>query len=227
MNKSTFPLVSRFASGLFHCLLLAVALTAAAKANAQTVFLTFTGGNGSEVVITWSSPIVYTLTGSTQIGAVNPTFVFQAIANSQSIFQTSAPVGGVAPTYTSTGTGSTDGTQTINTFSTPNTFNAVTAGDVVFYATADTAPTFLTSGDVYTLSAGSLRYNGSPATSAGYNGALPANGLYNTFIVDGSSTYLTNLGNGVSAVPEPSTYAAILGAAALGLVIYRRRQKLA
>ncbi len=205
-------------------LVLMGSFTAAAKLNAQ-VYLTFTGGNGSEVTITWSSPIVYTLTGSTAVSAKNPTFVFQSIANSQTIFLTQGAVGGVAPTYTSTGAGSTDGTQTINTFAAPNTFNAVTAGDVVFYATGDTANTLLTVGDVITLSAGSLRYTGSPNTSAGYTGALPANGSYNTFIVDGSSTYLTLLSSNGSAIPEPSTYAVIAGLAALGFVGWRRRRR--
>ena len=227
MNKSTFPLVTRLASGLFHCLLLAVALAAAAKANAQTVFLTFSGGSGTgEVTITWSTPIVYTLNSSSPNSGVNPYFVFKTIPNSQLIFGVDGLLAAVAPTYTSTGAGQGDGLQTINRFSginTTNAQNAVAADDIVFRATADLAATFLTAGDVITLSAGSLRYDGISGTSALYNGALPANGLYNTFIVDAA---YVSLGVG-SAVPEPSTYAAILGAAALGLVIYRRRQKLA
>ena len=221
MKMPTTSLFPRKASALLVALL---TLTVAAQLRAQ-VLLTFSGGSGTEVTITWSTPIAYTLTSSTGVSAVNPTFVFRAITNSQAIFQTQGAVGGVAPTYTSTGAGSTDGTRTINTFSTPNTFNSVTAGDVVFYATADTAPTFLTAGDVITLSAGSLRYTGSPNSSASYFGALPANGSYNTFIADGSNTYASNLGVG-SAVPEPSTYAAFAGLAALGFVVWRRRRNI-
>ena len=212
-------LVRRIVRGLS---ILVFALAGASAARAQ-VYLSFTGGNGSEVVITWTSPIVYTLQSNTAISSLNPTFVFQAVSNSQTIFPTAGAVGGIAPTYTSTGAGLTDGLQTINTFSTPTTFNAVSSGDVVFYATNDTANTFLTAGDVFTLSAGSLQYTGAPNTSATYLGALPSNGFYNTFIVDGSSTYLTNLGNG-SAVPEPSAYALLTGLGALGLVMRRRRR---
>lgn len=198
-------------------------LACTGKMSAQ-VFLTFSGGSGAEVTITWSSPIVYTLTSSTGVSATNPTFVFDEILNSSAIYSLAGAVGGTAPTYTSTGSGSTDGTQTINYFYAGQTFNTVTSNDVVFYATADTAPTFLTSGDVITLSAGSLRYNGSPTTNAGYAGALPANGFYSTFITDGNNTYLSNLGNG-SAIPEPSTYAAIAGLGALGFVMWRRRNR--
>ena len=35
---------------------------------------------------------------------------------------------------------------------------------------------------------------------------------------------INNLGNNISAIPEPATYAAIFGALALGFVIYRRRK---
>lgn len=216
------PSRSLFHRSLFWLSASGLALASVGVAQAQ-VFLTFSGGSGSEVVITWTSPIEYTLNSSTAISAKNPTFVFQAVPNSQSIFLTAGAVGGVAPTYTSTGAGSTDGLQTINTFSTPNTFNAVTANDVVFYSTNDIANTFLTAGDVITLSAGSLQYTGVTTTSAGYNGALPADGYYNTFIADGSSTYASNLGNG-SAVPEPSSYAMLAGLGALGLVVGRRRR---
>jgi len=221
MKLSTPTRISHKLTALF---ILIGSLAITAKTNAQ-VFLTFSGGNGSEVAITWSTPISYTLTASTGVSAKNPTFVFQSVTNSQSIFQTQGAVGGTAPTYTSTGAGSTDGTQTINTFFGSNfTFNTVRPSDVVFYATNDTANTFLTAGDVFTLSAGSLRYTGSPNSSASYTGALPVNGFYNTFIADGNNTYLSNLGSG-SAIPEPSTYAAIAGAAMLGMAVWQRRRK--
>jgi len=50
---------------------------------------------------------------------------------------------------------------------------------------------------------------------------MPVSGYYNTFITDAS--YQTNLGSGTSAVPEPSTYAMILGLATMGYVVLRRR----
>ncbi len=49
---------------------------------------------------------------------------------------------------------------------------------------------------------------------------MPVSGYYNTFITDAS--YQTDLGSGVSAIPETSTYAAWAGLAALGLAWARR-----
>jgi len=210
-------------SSLGFSSLLFVLFLGLTSARAQAVYLTFSGGNGSEVVITWSSPITYTLTSTSW--ATKPIFVFQAIPNSQSIFQVQAAVGGTRPTYTSTGVGSADGTQTINHFKAPNSFNSVTAGDVVFFALDDTTTTALTAGDVITLSAGSLRYDGTSGTSIGYAGALPANGSYTTFITAGPDTFDGNLGSGVSAIPEPSTYAAIAGLGMLGFAAWRRRSQ--
>jgi len=220
MKMCTLPVFRSKATALLFGI---GSLVGIANVNAQ-VLLTFSGGNGTgEVTITWSSPITYTLTSSSS--GTKPIFVFQSIANSQAIFQVQAAVGGVGPTYTSTGAGSTDGTQTINHFKAPGTFNSVTAGDVVFFALGDTTTTLLTAGDVISLSAGSLRYDGSSGTSASYNGILPANGSYNTFITAGPDTFSGNLGSGVSAIPEPSTYAAIAGAAMLGLAVWHRRRQ--
>ena len=54
--------------------------------------------------------------------------------------------------------------------------------------------------------------------------SLPASGSYNTFITAGADTFSGNLGAG-SAVPEPSTYAAIAGAAMLGFAGWHRRRR--
>jgi hypothetical protein len=184
---------------------------------AQTVYLTFSGGGGSPFVVTWSTPITFTLTSSTSNSGVNPYFVFHSIPNIGSAVpvDTVGAIPGGGPTYTSTGAGSTDGTQTINSFYTTSPHGVVGATDLVFRATADTANTFLTAGDVITLSAGHLQ-NNTP-----YSGTMPASGYYSAFITDAS--YQTNLGSG-SAIPEPSTYAALLGVGALGFVVWRRRR---
>jgi hypothetical protein len=68
-------------------------------------------------------------------------------------------------------------------------------------------------GEVFTLTAGTF------TTANNYFGALPANGNYETFIMDASYTYL---GAGSTAIPEPSTYAALTGLAALGWALRRR-----
>jgi hypothetical protein len=196
-----------------------------ANLNAQ-VFLSFTGGGASEITVSWSTPITYTLGFNTPNpgGGNRPYFVFQGISNSQSIWQNQgAPL--VAPTYNSTGAGSGDGQQSITTFysvSPAGAQNAVVAGDFVFFSANDTNPSLLTAGDVITLAPGSFTYSGSGATTIGYGGALPANGFYNTIVVDPAYANLSAAG---SAIPEPSTYAAIMGLGALGFVFERRRRR--
>lgn len=209
--------------------LMAVGLLLAGVGSAQAqVYLTFSGGNNTgQVTISWSEPIVYTVTSTSVISGVNPIFVFRGIPDLQAIFPTQAPVGPGAPTYTSTGAGATDGVQTVNRLTAPNTFNSVMSGDLVFFSNTDTAPTILTAGDVITLSPGSLSYDGSPTSNSGYSAPLPANGYYNTFLTDGADTYFSALGAGVAAapVPEPSTYAVLAGTAALGVAMWRRRAR--
>ena len=211
---------SRITGGLVACLLLASAITGVAKAS-PSVYLTFSGGGGvAPVTVSWSAPITYTLDFTSPNSGVNPYFVFQAVSNSLTAFPVQGSVAGVAPTYTSTGVGSGDGTQTINTFySYGSNFNAVSSGDVVLWSSNDTAPTILTSGDVITLSAGSLVYG--PPSNGAYSGTMPANGYYSTIVVD--AAYM-NVGSGASSIPEPSTYACFAGLAALVLAASRRRK---
>jgi len=197
-----------------------VLLAGAASANAQTVYLTFTGGGGAPVTVSWSAPITYNL-NFTSTG-YNPYFVFQSIANASTAFPNTGPLSPVgAPTYTSTGVGSADGTDTINyTNSAAGNHNLVASNDLVFWSTTDTiTTTFLTSGDVITLSAGSLMYN---PPNGNYSGTMPVSGYYSTIVVD--AAYLNPSSPGVSAIPEPSTYAAFAGAAMLGFVAWRRRK---
>jgi hypothetical protein len=51
---------------------------------------------------------------------------------------------------------------------------------------------------------------------------MPVSGYYNTFITDAS--YQDDLGSGISAIPETSSYAVWTGLAALGLAWARRHK---
>ena len=62
MKMTTLARFSCKASALLFAL---VVLVGSAKVGAQSVLLTFSGGGGSPFVISWSTPIVYTLTTST------------------------------------------------------------------------------------------------------------------------------------------------------------------
>lgn len=219
MKMLQFPSFRRKAAALFFAI---VAFASTATLSAQTVFLTFTGGGGvAPVTVSWSSPITYTLTFTSPNSGVNPYFVFQSVPNGFAAFPVSGTIAGVAPTYSGTGTGSSDGLQTINRLYAFNaTHNAVALNDLGFRATTDTASTILTAGDVITLSAGSMVY--AAPSNGPYSGTLPTNGFYNTFITDAADV---NLGSGMSAVPEPSTYAAIAGAAMLGFAGWTRHRR--
>lgn len=213
MNMSHFTHFNSKATALLVAIGSLVGIT---NANAQTVYLTFSGGGGSPFVISWSTPIVYTLSGTSVSSGFNPYFVFSGITN----ISTAVPVDTVAtfsgaPTYSSTGVGSGDGTQTINSFYWKTPHGVVGANDMEFRATLDTAATILTVGDVITLTAGSL-HNNTP-----YSGIMPISGYYNTFITDAADG--ANLGSG-SAIPEPSTYAAFAGLGVLGFAVWRRRK---
>lgn len=191
----------------------AASLTAAAVAKAQTVYLSFSGGSGTPIVITLASPVTYTITGLPNPGTVDPYFVFNEVGN---VFQVEAPlVGGGAPSYT--GVGIPDPTLTINRISSGESSHGAinSLNDVKFRHAPSAGTTFLFTGEVFNLTAGTFM------TSNNFFGSLPADGYYETFIMDASYTYLG--AGSTSAIPEPSTYAALAGLAALGLAGWRRR----
>ncbi len=193
-------------------MLVLLAVLLAGSAFAQTVYLTFSGGSGTPLVMTWTTPITYTITGTPNPGTKDPYFVFDEVGNVFSGVQYSAPIfiTSGAPTYSGV-----DGTFQINNVSSGENHNLITPNDIKFRNVPDAGVTFLTFGQTFNLTAGSL------TTTVNYFGTMPTDGLYSTFIVDASYGYL---GAG-TAVPEPSTYAALLGGAGLFVALWFRRRK--
>lgn len=193
-------------------MLVLLAVLLAGTASAQSVYLTFSGGSGTPLVMTWTTPIAYTITGTPNPGTKDPYFVFDEVGNVYSGTQYSAPIfiTSGAPTYSGV-----DGTFQINNVSSGENHNLITPNDIKFRNVPDAGVTFLTFGQTFQLTAGSL------TTTVNYFGTMPADGLYSTFIVDASYGYL---GAG-AAVPEPSTYAALFGIVGLGGALWVRRRK--
>ncbi len=202
----------RFGSAVRRSLTVLLFLAGVAGAFAQNVFLQFSGGSGTPLVISWTTPITYTVTGTPNPGTKDPYFVFNEVGNVYSGSQFSAPIFITtgSPTYTGV-----DGTFLINNISSGENFNAITPNDIKFRNVPDAGVTFLTFGQTFELTAGTL------TTTVNYFGTLPVDGLYSTFIVDASYSYL---GAG-SAIPEPSTYAALLGVCGLFATFWLRRGK--
>lgn len=192
-------------------LLVAVgSLAGAVSTTAQTVFLSFTGGGAEEapLTITWNAPIVYQLIGDASAsGGAQPFFVFADVGDVYDFHQYST-IG--APTYTGI-----DGSAAITWIASGYAVhNDVGPNDVVTTHYPILETTQMLTGATFVLSAGTL------TTNQAFSGTLPVDGYYTTFITDGSFHLL---GSGTSAIPEPSTYAAIAGAAMLGLAVWRRR----
>lgn len=219
MTTSTLhiaPALRRRATALFVAL---GALAFTSSAHAQSVYLTFSGGGGTPLSISWSTSIVYTITQTPNPGTYDPYFVFNEVGSLSTGSPSSleqAVVASGAPTYSGNG----DATFAINSISWGESSHGAinSLNDVKFRHVPAAGVNSLDVGDVFTLTSGTL------TTIGTYTGPMPTNGLYSTFIMDASYTFLGNGASGASAIPEPSTYAAIAGAAMLGLAAWRRRR---
>jgi hypothetical protein len=192
---------------------LATALTLAmpmAAANAQAN-LSITGGNGSQVVFTLLAPVQYTLTVSPADWA--PFFVFQNVGD---------PFGATWPSVSGTMTWSVN-SGPVRSVTTANSGlirgSLFTANDLYLYGVDALQSSWLQSGDVITL------WNGTLTTDDAFAFVPPTATRFTTLLLDTQGARIST--DGVTTVPEPSTYALMAaGLAALGFVSRRRRRAL-
>ena len=181
---------------------LGLATLGAAHARAQAS-LTFSGGLGTPLTLTLNAPVTYAITAAGANGNA-PLFDFQGVGNVFVNLTVSGTVtftinGGAAQTFTKINSGFANG--------------SVAAADAYIYG----ALPGVAVGNTVVLTAGTL------TTSGNFAGAPPAGGSFPTFVFDGFGTKLDAV-NGVSVVPEPSTWALLgVGVAGLGVVTLRRR----
>jgi hypothetical protein len=191
-------------STLSSLLLLCVGLFTSASLHAQSqAALTFTGGNNTPLTLTLALPVTYTITAS---GTNGPLFVFQNIANE---------VLGYQPAVTGSLSYSIDGgtLQSITVLSAGNiNVGNIQPTDWYLFGNNAFSGTVFQVGDVVTLFSGSITTTG---VHANFPDAPPANGLYSTFIADGT-------GANISAVPEPGSLA-LLGIGGGALLLISRR----
>lgn len=164
--------------------------------------LSFSGGNGSPITMTLNMSVSYTITAN---AGTAPIFIFEDVGN---IF------GGAAATVTGTITYTINGGSpfSLDYMNSGVTVGSVTPNDV--YVASNSFPG-VSIGDVVVLNLGSL------TTTSNVAAAPPSNGLYSTFISDGSGDQISTAG---VAIPEPATSALLLGFGGLAYVARRIRR---
>lgn len=166
---------------------------------------TVTGTLGTANSVGWSSISSGLIsTANTNITSLRTGFNNSATATGDSLSKTIA-----ASNTNSWSTKGTTGAAGFGVFN-PNTFNGVNGLQVFGSSNANNATATFVATDLYSVQANSSTYLGTFALYTSSSGG------YNV----GDLTFTA----AASAIPEPSTYAALAGVAALGLVMVRRRQ---
>ena len=180
----------------FLAAVLGLAALGATHARAQAL-LTFSGGLGTPLTLTLNAPVTYAITTAGSASS-SPYFIFQGVGN---VYNTDFPIVSSTLTFTING----GPAQTVDSAGSGFPVRSIAATDVLVYGSQPG----LAVGDTVVLGVGTL------TTTGNYAGAPPAGGSFQTFIADGAGNKLDAV-NGVSAAPEPSTWA-LLGAGILGL----------
>ena len=174
---------------------------------ANQVFVSFSGGNGSPIVVTLN-PVTIPLT----TGASASLFAIKGVFSTPPASWINAYVLSSAMSYTFNGGASIniDMNQSGWTAGAP-----AAAEDLVLFNMAD-LNTARNIGDVFVLS-------GTVTLSSNLNSFnTPASQLYDLVAIHGGTGAV--LSGNATQIPEPGTYSAIVGVAVLGFVAYRRRQ---
>ncbi len=160
----------------------------------------FTGGSGSQLVMTLFAPIKYTITSNT--ASPEPLFVFVGTGHTFMSFQSVLST----MTYSVNGAGSFP----LSWVTSGITYGApLTENDTYFGGYFQS----LAIGDIVRLNAGTF------TTVDPFAAAAPASGQFQTYIVDSRADIRS--GFGVTTVPEPGT-TALVAAGLLGIVALRR-----
>ncbi len=175
----------------------ALLVLGAATARGQAI-LSFSGGLGTPITLTLSQSVAYTITSSTPT-LNGPYFVLQ---NGGNIFAGGFDTGISTITYSING----GPAQSLNSLANNLTLNP---SDLTFLGTQTGA----TMGSIVLLNAGTF------TTSINIASPPPANGSFNTFVIDNNGSPHSGFGVGV---PEPYP-TALLASGAMGLFVALRR----
>ncbi len=171
------------------CLILFFATVGLSHSAHGQATLTFSGGLGTPLTLTLSQPVTYTLTSSSD--AFGPLFLFNGVGN---LFAGSFPAVTGTITHSLNGASGT----TFRNLNSGQTGNSLATNDVTASNNTALIDSFFV-GQVYVLSAGTL------TTTGNYAGNAPAGGVFTTYMTDVAGNRISS--NGVSLVPEPSTWA--------------------